>query len=352
MFDKLAKIETEHKEIATQLASQEVLADKEKYQRLAKRFSFLEDVIKLIKEYRNLLKQRDDLQHMLANRDEGKELREMAQQELPQVEEKIQRVEEDIEEKIYEQESEPDRTAIVEIRPAAGGQESSLFSGDLFRMYSKYAVTKGWQVEVLGSQPTEIGGFKEVIFAVKGKGAYAHFKFESGVHRVQRVPVTESGGRIHTSTVTVAVLKEPSQLEVQIDPKDLQIDTYRSKGAGGQHVNVTDSAVRITHTPSGIVATCQDERSQIKNREKALRILKARILEYEKRVQTQGIESERRRQIGTGDRSEKIRTYNFPQRRVTDHRGPITVYRLEETLEGNLDLIIKQLILRERKSKI
>ena len=219
-------------------------------------------------------------------------------------------------------------------------------------MYSKYLARKGWHIELLDSQPTEVGGFKEVIFAIKGKGAYAHFRFESGVHRVQRVPTTESGGRIHTSTVTVAVLKEPTQLEVQVDNKDLKIDTFRARGAGGQHVNVTDSAVRITHLPSGMIATCQDERSQIKNRAKALRILKARILEYQKRKQSQGIESERRKQIGTGDRSEKIRTYNFPQRRVTDHRGPVTLYRLEAIMEGDLDLVIKPLIIGERKSRV
>jgi len=352
MLKELEKIEAEHKDLSEKLASQEVLSDRERYQRLAKRFSFLEDLVKLAKTYKDLLQQRKDLESILKNQKDTKEFLELAQEEFNQVEEKIRNIEEDIEEKIYEEESEPDRTAIVEMRPAAGGLESSLFSSDLYRMYSKYIAGKGWHMEVLGSQPTEVGGFKEVIFAVKGKGAYAHFRLESGVHRVQRVPTTESGGRIHTSTVTVAVLKEPSQLEVQIDPKELKIDTYRSKGAGGQHVNTTDSAVRITHIPSGIVTSCQDERSQIKNREKALRILKARILEYQKQKQVEGIDSERRKQIGTGDRSEKIRTYNFPQRRVTDHRGPITVYKLEEIMEGNLDLILKQLIIKERKSKV
>ena len=349
MLDDLEKIEKEHKKLALLLASSEVLCDREKYQKLTRRFSFLEDLVKLAKEYKNLLKQREDLESLLNSGEESQDFLELARQDLGGVQEKIKDIEEDIEEKIYQEEQEPDRTVIVEIRPAAGGQESSLFASDLFRMYSKYAANKGWTSEVLDSQSTGVGGFKEILFAVKGKGAYAHFKFESGVHRVQRVPQTESGGRIHTSTVTIAVLKEPSQLEVSIDPKDLKIDTFRSKGAGGQHVNVTDSAVRITHIPSGIIASCQDERSQIKNREKALRILKARILEFQKRKQDQGVDSERRRQIGTGDRSEKIRTYNFPQRRVTDHRGPIVTYRLEEVLEGNLDLLIKPLISKERK---
>lgn len=352
MDKEIEKIEKEYKQVSQQLASQEVLSDRDRYQKLAKRFSFLENLMKLIKEYRHLVGQKQDLENILKNKNESQEFIGLAQEELSDIEERLRRVEEDIEEKIYEEESEPDRTAIVEIRPAAGGMEASLFSADLYRMYSKYIAKKGWMIETLYSHTTEIGGLKEVVFAAKGKGAYAHLRFESGVHRVQRVPITESGGRIHTSTVTVAVLKEPTQLEVQIDSNDLKIDTFRASGAGGQHVNVTDSAVRITHLPSGIIASCQDERSQIKNREKALRILKARILEYEKRKQIQGIDSERRQQIGTGERSEKIRTYNFPQRRVTDHRGPISVYKLEQVLEGDVDLLIKPLILRERKSKI
>ena len=352
MFKEIEKIENEFKELSLKLSSQEVFLDKENYQRLAKRFSFLEGLVKLIKEYKDLLKQRKELENILREEKEDEDFLKLAQEELEQIQKKLKNIEEEIEEKIYEEEEEPERTAIVEIRPAAGGQEASLFSADLFRMYSKYITKKNWEMEVLDSQPTELGGFKEVIFAVKGRGSYAHFRFESGVHRVQRVPITESGGRIHTSTVTVAVLKEPKEVELKIESKDLKIETFRASGHGGQHVNVTDSAVRITHLPSGISASCQDERSQIKNREKALRILKARLLNYQKKKQIEGIDAERRKQVGTGERSEKIRTYNFPQRRVTDHRGPITIYRLGEILEGDLDLIIKPLILRERKKKL
>jgi len=351
MLKEFEKIEREFKDISLKLTLKEVLSNREEYQRLAKRFSFLEGLVKLIKEYKDLVKQRKDLKDILQEKKEDGEFLSLAREELGKIEERLKTIEEEIEEKIYQEEEDPERIAIVEIRPAAGGQESGLFSADLFRMYSKYVSKKGWQLEVLDSQPTELGGFKEVIFAVRGRGCYSHFKFESGVHRVQRVPVTESSGRIHTSTVTVAVLKEPKEVELNIDPKDLKIETFRASGHGGQHVNVTDSAVRITHLPSGISASCQEERSQIKNKEKALRILKARILDYERRRQIQGIEAERRKQVGTGERSEKIRTYNFPQRRVTDHRGPVTVYRLEEVLEGDLDLIIKPLIVQERKKR-
>ncbi|MCD6539953.1 MAG: peptide chain release factor 1 [Candidatus Omnitrophica bacterium] len=351
MLKEFEKIEREFKDISLKLTLKEVLSNREEYQRLAKRFSFLEGLVKLIKEYKDLVKQRKDLKDILQEKKEDGEFLSLAREELGKIEERLKTIEEEIEEKIYQEEEDPERIAIVEIRPAAGGQESGLFSADLFRMYSKYVSKKGWQLEVLDSQPTELGGFKEVIFAVRGRGCYSHFKFESGVHRVQRVPVTESSGRIHTSTVTVAVLKEPKEVELNIDPKDLKIETFRASGHGGQHVNVTDSAVRITHLPSGISASCQEERSQIKNKEKALRILKARILDYERRRQIQGIEAERRKQVGTGERSEKIRTYNFPQKRVTDHRGPVTVYRLEEVLEGDLDLIIKPLIVQERKKR-
>ncbi len=352
MFDKLEKIEAEYKEISGKLATAEVLADRQEYRKLAKRFSSLESLVKIIRKYKKFLTQKEETFSIIQSGGENSELVDLAKEDLEKINAEIKRLEEEIEGKIYEEESFPDRTAIVEIRPAAGGQESALFALDLLKMYSKYADSKKWEIEMLDSQPTEIGGIKECVFAVKGRGAYANFKFESGVHRVQRVPVTESGGRIHTSTVTVAVLMEPTNVEISIDPKDLKIDTFHSSGAGGQHVNTTDSAVRITHIPSGVVSTCQDERSQIKNRHKAMRILKARLLKYQQKQQIQGIDSERRKQIGKGGRSEKIRTYNFSQRRVTDHRGPITVYRLESVLEGNLDLIIKPLILQSRKERI
>ena len=353
MLDNLEKIESEYKELEKQLASQQVFSDKGKYQQLAKRFGFLEKLVALIQGYKKLISQKKELEHIIREEQDSEDFIELAKEDLEKIGLRIREIEEEIEEKIYvEQDQDKDRQFIVELRPAAGGQESSLFAADLFRMYSKYASKNGWMLETLESQPTEVGGFKEITFAVKGKMAYAHFKFEKGVHRVQRVPATESGGRIHTSTVTVAILKEPTPLEVQIDPHQIKIDTFRSSGAGGQHVNTTDSAVRITHTKSGIGVVCQDERSQIKNKAKAMRILKARLLEYEQAKQTRGMDSERKKQVGTGERSEKIRTYNFPQRRVTDHRGPVTIYRLEEVLEGSLDLIIKPLISRFRKMQI
>ncbi|MCM8824279.1 MAG: peptide chain release factor 1, partial [Candidatus Omnitrophica bacterium] len=279
------------------------------------------------------------------------ELIELAKEEILKIDSKIKALEERIEDIFFEDDEDTDRDIIVEIRAAAGGEESALFAADLFKMYSRYIENKKWQMEVLSSHPTEIGGFKEIIFSVKGKGCYLHLRFESGVHRVQRVPVTEAGGRIHTSTVTVAVLIEPKNIELKIDPNELRIDTYRAGGHGGQYVNRTDSAVRITHIPTGIVVACQDERSQIKNREKAMRVLKARLLDKMKQEENSKITRERRLQIGTGERSEKIRTYNFPERRVTDHRINLTVYRLEEILEGDLDEIIKGLI-KESRAKV
>lgn len=353
MKEKFDRIEAEYEDLEKKLASKDILADQKRYKKIAKRFSFLERLVKLIEEHKKLSGQKKETEKILVSGEEGKDFLELAENEVQELGKKIRSIETEIEHIVYEEsDQDKDRAAIVELRPAAGGEESSLFAADLFRMYSKYISKKKWKLEVLSSNFTEVGGIKEVIFAVKGKKSYSHFKFESGVHRVQRIPETESGGRIHTSTVTVAVLKEPKALEVQIDQNDLKIDTYKSSGAGGQHVNTTDSAVRITHLPSGLVVSCQDERSQIKNRDKGLRILKARLLEYEKAQQNKGIESERKKQVGKGERSEKIRTYNFPQRRATDHRGPVTVYKLEQIMEGDLDILIKPLILQNRKLQI
>jgi peptide chain release factor 1 len=251
-------------------------------------------------------------------------------------------------------EADPDasRDIIMEIRAGTGGLEASLFAAQLFRMYSKYAQNNGWKVDVMNTSPSEAGGVKEIIFAVEGEGAYRKLKYESGTHRVQRVPVTEASGRIHTSAVTVAVLPEVEEVEVRIEPKDLKIDVYRATGHGGQGVNTTDSAVRITHLPTGIVVTCQDERSQLKNKDKAMKVLRARIMEKFKQEQVAKIAKDRKNQVGTGDRSEKIRTYNFPDRRITDHRINLTVYRLENMLEGELDEIISALILADKKAKL
>ena len=342
------KLKEEYEQISKRLSLPEIYKNKEEYQKLSKRFSFLEKVVSLINERDVLLKEKQDLEKLLSSQYEDEQMKVLAAQELSEIEEKIKKVEEKIEEKLFE-DIEEERDIIVEIRSAAGGEEAALFAGDLFRMYSRYAEKKGWRIEILSSHPTELGGFKEIIFSVKGKGCFSHFKFESGVHRVQRIPVTESGGRIHTSTATVAVLVEPQEIELKINPDELKIETFRASGHGGQHVNRTDSAVRITHLPSGIVVSCQDERSQIKNREKAMRVLKARLLDKLERERTLKVTHQRKVQIGTGERSEKIRTYNFPERRVTDHRINLTVYRLNEILEGDLDILVDPLRKEEKK---
>ena len=342
------KLKEEYAAISQQLSSQDVLGDREKYARLAKRFSYLEKIIKLLDRRDNYLKQKEHLTSVVSDPGEDQEMKNLAQEELDSLVVKIEEIGQQIEDKVFAEET-PEHDLIIEIRSAAGGEESALFAASLFKMYSKYAEREGWKVEVLSSSSTGIGGFKEVVFSVKGRGSYGRLKFESGVHRVQRVPVTESGGRTHTSTVTVAVLIEPKEVELKINPEDLKVDTFRASGAGGQHVNVTDSAVRMTHIPTGVVVTCQDERSQIKNRAKALRVLKARIMEKMIEDETKKVSQNRRIQVGTGDRSEKIRTYNYSERRVTDHRINFTIYRLEAVLEGDLDEIISALISEERK---
>ena len=346
-YDKLKK---EYHEITERLTLPDILNDRQKYTQLSKRFSFLEKIVKLIASRDNYLKEKQHIENILSDSQEEEEVKNLARDELAKVKEKIESTEDGIEDIIFE-ESEPERDIIIEIRAAAGGEEAALFASNLFKMYSKYSERKKWKLEVLSSSSTEIGGFKEIIFSVKGKGASAHLKFEKGVHRVQRIPVTESGGRIHTSTVTVAVLVEPQEVELKINPEDLKIDTFRASGCGGQHVNVTDSAVRITHLPTGIVVGCQDERSQIKNRAKAMRVVKARVMDKLMQENKAKISKERRVQVGTGDRSEKIRTYNFPERRVTDHRINLTLYRLEGILEGDLDEVIGKIIKEERKKK-
>jgi len=344
----VGKLREEHERIAHELSSPEALKDRERYAQLARRFSYLEKIIKLLEEKGAFLKEKRHLEDVLGDPSESPEMRELAGQELRSLQDKLSAIEEEIEDKVFF-ENDPGHDVIIEIRSAAGGEESALFAALLFKMYSHYAERNSWKVETLSSSATEIGGFKEIIFSVKGKGAWRNLKFESGVHRVQRVPVTESGGRIHTSTVTVAVLVEPKEVDIKINPEDLKIDTFRASGAGGQHVNVTDSAVRVTHLPTNTVVTCQDERSQIKNREKAMRVIKARIMERMRQQELDKISESRRIQVGSGERSEKIRTYNFPERRVTDHRINLTLYRLEEILEGNLEIVVKELIKEERK---
>ena len=342
------KLKEEYAEISQQLSSEGVLKDREKYAQLAKRFSYLEKVIKLFDRRDNYLKEKKHLTSVVSDIGEDQEMKNLAQEELDKLIVKIEESNQQIEDKVFAVEI-PEHDLILEIRSAAGGEESALFAASLFKMYTKYAERNGWKTEVLSSSSTGIGGLKEVVFSVRGKGSYRRLKFESGVHRVQRVPVTESGGRIHTSTVTVAVLIEPKEVELKINPEDLKVDTFRASGAGGQHVNVTDSAVRMTYLPTGVVVTCQDERSQIKNRAKALRVIKARIMEKMIEDEASKVSQNRRIQVGTGDRSEKIRTYNYSERRVTDHRINFTIYRLEEVLEGDLDEVTSALISEERK---
>ncbi len=343
-----SKLQQEYRELSQRLSQEDILKEKEAYQALSKRFAFLEKIIRLIGLRDGYLKERKHLEEIIAYPQEEEELKGLAREELQKVDAKLKAVEEEIEELLFA-EDEPEGDVIMEVRAAAGGEEAALFSADLFKMYARYIEKKGWKLEVLSAHPTEIKGFKEIIFSVKGKGAYSHLKFESGVHRVQRVPATEASGRIHTSTVTVAVLIEPQERELNLRSEDLKIDTFRASGHGGQHLQKTESAVRITHLPTGIVVSCQEERSQLKNKEKALRVLKIRLLEKMEREQTQQITQQRRVQIGSGERSEKIRTYNFTERRVTDHRIGFTLYRLDEVLEGDLDELMRKLISEERK---
>lgn len=352
MFEKLSAVEKKFEEINEKLCDPQVVSDIEQYTSLMKEIKNLTPVVEKFREYKKLKESYDEAKMLL---DEGgleKDFREMVQQEYEEAEENMEKVEQELKVLLLPKDPNDDRNVIVEIRGGAGGEEAALFAGTLFRMYSMYAETKGWKPEILSSNPTELGGFKEVSFMIEGEGAYSRFKFESGVHRVQRVPETESQGRIHTSTVTVAVLPEAQEVDVEINPADLQIDTYRSGGAGGQHVNKTESAIRITHIPTGTVVECQDERSQYKNKDRAMKILRSRILEAEQEKQNAEIAGARRLQVGTGDRSERIRTYNYPQGRVSDHRIGLTLYRLEAILNGDLDELIDALITAETAEKL
>lgn len=351
MFDKLDIAENRYEEINHKLSDPAVIADQNEYRNLMKEHSELEEIVFKYREYKNVNKDIDEAKELLKEKLE-KDFREMVETELKELKEKLEEIKKELKILLLPKDPNDNRSVIVEIRGGAGGEEAALFAADLFRMYSMYAESKGWKIEILDSNETEIGGFKEIIFSVDAKGAYSRLKFESGVHRVQRVPTTESGGRIHTSTVTVAVLPEVEEVDVEINPNDLEIDTFRASGAGGQHVNKTDSAIRITHKPTGIVVTCQDQRSQHKNKEKAMKILRARLYEMAQEQQNSEVAEARKIQVGTGDRSERIRTYNFPQGRVTDHRIGLTLYKLEEILNGDLDEIIESLITADQTKKL
>ncbi|MDD4980353.1 MAG: peptide chain release factor 1 [Candidatus Omnitrophica bacterium] len=343
MFEQLEQLEKRYQELERLLASYETVSDKEQYSQYARDLSELKETVSIFREYKKIIKETQDLENTLKEKHE-REFLALAKAESEDLKNKKADLELKLKNILKGEDKDLGRDIIVEIRQGTGGLEAGLFAGDLYRMYTKYAARKSWAVESMSAHPNELGGFKEIVFSVKGKEAYKRLKFESGVHRVQRVPTTEAQGRIHTSTATVAVLMEPEEVDFSVDQKDLRIDTYRSSGPGGQHMQKSDSAVRITHLPSGVVVACQDERSQLKNKTKAMRILRARLMDIKQQEESKKISQERKSQIGSGDRSEKIRTYNFPDRRVTDHRINLTLHQLEAVLEGDLDELSDALI--------
>ena len=343
MLDKLADIERRYDELNQQLADPEVVKDRQRYQKLARESGDLRETVAVADRYRQCIARRDEARQIIVDSSEDQELLELAGLELAEAEEEFKRLEVEIRVLLIPKDPDDSRNAILEIRAGAGGDEAGLFASDLFRMYSRFAERNTWKAEPLSSSTNPSGGFKEVIFLVTGDTVYGRLKFESGVHRVQRVPKTEASGRIHTSAASVAVLPEAEEVDVEISPEDLEIDVFRSSGPGGQSVNTTDSAVRITHKPTGMVVSCQDEKSQLKNKNKALKVLRARLLDKVRAERDEKLAKERRQQIGSGDRSAKIRTYNFPQSRVTDHRIGLTVYRLEEVLDGEIGEFVSQL---------
>ena len=348
MFDKLENVEKRYEELNAKISDPEVIANQSEWQKYMKEHADIEEVVEKYREYKNLTKTIEDLKEMLND----KEMHDLAQMELDESREKLPKIEEELKLLLVPKDPNDDKNVIVEIRGGAGGEESSLFAGDLFRMYSMYAERKRWKMEVLNLNETELGGIKEVTFMITGKGAYSRLKFESGVHRVQRVPDTESSGRIHTSTATVAVLPEVDDVEIEINPTDLKVDTFRSSGAGGQHINKTESAIRITHIPTGVVVECQTERSQIQNRETAMKMLRSKLYEAEMERKNSELASARKSQVGSGDRSEKIRTYNFPQGRITDHRIGLSMYQVDEFLNGGIDEMIDALNAADRAAKL
>ncbi|OQX90867.1 MAG: peptide chain release factor 1 [Candidatus Coatesbacteria bacterium 4484_99] len=349
--EKMDELLSQYERLKEEVAKPEVYQDAERVKSVSKRLRELEKVVDLFRQYQSIEKEIDEYRAIIGS-DDDEELIEIARQGLDEAEEKLAKIEEELRYALVPADPYEDRNVIMEIRAGTGGDEATLFAGELFRMYERYATENGYKVRVLSSHESEVGGFKEIIFSVEGKGAFSRLKHESGVHRVQRVPVTESSGRIHTSAVTVAVLPEAEEVEVDIKSEDIEVDVFRASGPGGQHVNVTDSAVRITHLPTGIVVSCQDERSQHQNRAKAMSILRARLLDLRQREQMEERASKRRDQIKTGDRSERVRTYNFPQNRVTDHRINLTLYSLDSILAGDLDPLIEPLIIEDRKRKM
>ena len=348
MFQKLDDVEKRYEELNKKIADPEVIANQSEWQKLMKEHALIEDVALKYKEYKKVKNDMDEAKEMMSD----PELKDLAEAEYLEAKEKLPKIEEELKFLLIPKDPDDDKNIICEIRGGAGGEEAALFAGTLFRMYSMYAESKHWKIDVLNENETGLGGYKEVTFMITGKGAYSRLKFESGVHRVQRVPDTESSGRIHTSTATVAVLPVVEDVEIEINPADVRMEVFRASGAGGQHVNKTSSAVRLIHEPTGIVAECQTERSQVQNREYAMRLLKYRIYEQEKAKQDAELANERKSQVGSGDRSEKIRTYNYPQGRITDHRIGMSIYQMENFLNGDLDEMIDNLIAADRAEKL
>ena len=351
MLDKLQAIEDKYLELEQLISDPAIIANQGEWQKLTRNHARLTPIVTVFRQYKTVRQGLDEALEMLKDKLDD-DFRDMVQAELNELKEKTLSLEEDLRILLLPKDPNDDKNVIVEIRGGAGGDEAALFAGDLFRMYTRYAENQGWRSEILDANAPDLGGFKEVVFSIQGEGAYSKLKYESGVHRVQRVPTTEASGRIHTSTVTVAVLPEAEEVDVEVNPNDLRIDTYCASGAGGQHVNKTESAVRITHLPSGIVVQCQDEKSQLKNRDKAMRVLRSKLLEAAEQKQQAEMAQTRKSQVGTGDRSERIRTYNFPQGRVTDHRIGLTLHKLDFILNGDLDELINGLITADRSEKL
>jgi peptide chain release factor 1 len=351
VLDKLQAIEDKYVALENLISDPAVMADMAEWQKYTKAHAKLGGIVGKFREYKKGRQAMDEARDMLKEKLDD-DFREMVEGELAELKEQNARLEEELRVLLLPRDPNDDKNVIIEIRGGAGGDEAALFAGDLFRMYTRYAENQGWRTEVLDANPTDLGGFKEVVFVVEGDGAYSRLKYESGVHRVQRVPATEASGRIHTSTVTVAVLPEAEEVDIDVNPNELRIDTYCASGAGGQHVNKTESAVRITHLPTGVVVQCQDEKSQLKNRDKAMRVLRSKLLELAQESQRAEVAETRKSQVGTGDRSERIRTYNFPQGRVTDHRIGLTLHKLEFILNGDVDELINALITADQSERL
>ena len=351
MLDKLKVLEDKYMDLTEKISDMEIINDQKVWQKYMKEHADLEPIVNKYREYKNVLDNLSESKTILEE-ESDEDLRELAKMEISELEGQVEPLEAELKILLLPKDPNDEKNVIVEIRGGAGGDEAALFAGNLFRMYSRYAERRRWKMELLSATDTGVGGYKEVSFLIKGKGAYSRLKYESGVHRVQRIPATESGGRIHTSTATVAVLPEVEDVEVEINPNDLRIDVFRSSGNGGQSVNTTDSAVRVTHIPTGEVVSCQDGKSQLKNKEQALKVLKARLYDKALAEQQGELAAERKSQVGTGDRSERIRTYNYPQGRVSDHRINLTLYKLDQFLDGDLDEMIDALITEDQTKKM